>query len=115
MPDENRELMTEENPLSRFIRVEMTRKEKLLGEILDQTKLVKKRLDNYEKQIEMGDKEPALRRKDLSEIKEGLVSNKDNIQKQSVETQFIKKEISETKKSLKQFDSRFKQLGKSLL
>ena len=72
MPHEKRELMTEEKPLSRYIKDEMTRKEKLLGEILDQTKLVKKRLDKYEKQIEMDNKEPALGRKDIAEIKEGL-------------------------------------------
>ena len=49
MADEKRELMTEEKPLSRFIKNEMTRKEKLLREILEQTKLVKKRLGKYEK------------------------------------------------------------------
>ena len=114
MPDEKRELMTEEKTLSRFIRDEMTQKEKLLGEILDQTKLVKKRLDNYEKQIEMDNKEPALKKKDIAEIKEGLASTKDIVQKQLEETQYIKKEITETKKSLKQYDSRFKQLEKSL-
>ena len=70
MPGEKRELMTEEKPLSSFIRDEMARKEKLLGEILDQTKLVKKRLDKYEKQIEMDNKEPLLKRKEISEIKQ---------------------------------------------
>ena len=107
--------MTEEKTLSRFIKDEMTRKEKLLGEILDQTKLVKKRLDKFEKQIEMDNKEPPMSRKEISEIKEGHASNKDDIQKQSVETQFIKKEISETKKTLKQYESRFRQLEKSIL
>ena len=56
MPVDKRELMTEEKPLSRFIKDEMRRKEKLLGEILYQTKLVKKGLDKYEKQIEMDNK-----------------------------------------------------------
>ena len=56
MSVDKRELMTEEKPLSRFIKDEMTRKEKLLREILEQTKLVKKRLDKYEKQIEMDNK-----------------------------------------------------------
>ena len=49
--------MTEEKSLSRFIKDELTRKEKLLGEILDQTKTVKNRLDKYEKQKEMDNKE----------------------------------------------------------
>ena len=101
MPHDKRELMTEEKPLSRFIKDEMTRKEKLLGEILDETKLVKKRLDKYEKQIERDNKEPPMSRKDIIEIEEGLASSKEVIQKQLVETQFIKKEISEEKKKRK--------------
>ena len=114
MPVEKKDKMMEEKPLSRFIRDEMNRKEKLLEEILDQTRLVKKRLDMYEKQIERENKEPANNKKEISDIREGISSNKDIIQKQGVETQFIKKEISEAKGSLKQFDSRFKQIEKTL-
>ena len=89
MPDDRLGLMSEEKPLSRFIKDEMALKEKLLIEILDQTKLVKKRLDKYEKQIEKDNKDPAVSRNDIMEIKEGLASNKDIIQKQAVESQML--------------------------
>ena len=106
--------MTEEKPLSRFVKDEMMRKEKLLEEILDQTRMVKRKLEKFEKQTEKDCKEP-LTKKEITEIREGISTNKETMQKQMVEVQFLKKEISETKTSLKHFESKLKQVEKSSL
>ena len=71
-------------------------------------------LEKFEKQTEKDCKEP-LTKKEITEIREGISTNKETMQKQMVEVQFLKKEISETKTSLKHFESKLKQVEKSSL
>ena len=114
MPVEKKEIMTEEKPLSRFVKDEMMRKEKLLEEILDQTKMVKKKLEKFEKQTE-NESKGSLTKKEINEMREDLSLNKETMQKQMVEVQFLKKEISETKSSIKHIETKLKQVEKSSL
>ena len=114
MPVEKKEIMTEEKPLSRFVKDEMMRKEKLLEEILDQTKMVKKKLEKFEKQTE-NESKGSLTKKEINEIRENISLNKETMQKQMVEVQFLKKEISETKSSIKHIETKLKQVEKSSL
>ena len=114
MPVEKKEIMTEEKPLSRFVKDEMMRKEKLLEEILDQTKMVKKKLEKFEKQTE-NESKGSLTKKEINEIRENISLNKETIQKQMVEVQFLKKEMSETKSSIKHIETKLKQVEKSSL
>ena len=114
MPVEKKEIMTEEKPLSRFVKDEMMRKEKLLEEILDQTKMVKKKLEKFEKQTE-NESKGSLTKKEINEIRENISLNKETMQKQMVEVQFLKKEMSETKSSIKHIETKLKQVEKSSL